>query len=93
MIFRGKSAKKSLPGQKKDYLAGLPLRAARDKKSAKTRARTIPVLTPISIRARLKNSICKTNNYSSHDFKDDYYKENVIYRLNHSKRKERASLN
>jgi len=39
------------------YLAALALRAERDKKSANTRANTIPVLTPISIKDRLKYSV------------------------------------
>jgi hypothetical protein len=39
------------------YLAALALRAERDKNSANTRANTIPVLTPISIKDRLKYSV------------------------------------
>ena len=39
------------------YLATPGLRAARDRNSANTSAKTIPVFTPISIRARLKYSV------------------------------------
>ena len=42
---------------------------------------------------QLENTIRKSNNNCSHDFQNDYYKQNVVNSLNHSQWKEWASFN